>query len=76
MTFNIRPYRQAHEKKVQEMYLERGIDSISFYCAVSYCPVVAAYTFCREIDPANEELTKRIDSVKLFYGVGEVVDET
>lgn len=72
MKFNINVYRQAHEKKVQEIYKDTGIDSISFYCAVSYCPVIAAYSFCKEIDQENEELTKRIENVKLFYGITEI----
>lgn len=65
-------YRLAHELKVKELYKKDGIDSIAFYCAVSYCPVLVAYSFCQEMDPKNEELTRRIQSVKLFYGIGEV----
>jgi hypothetical protein len=75
MIFKLKPYRQAHEKLIRERYVKDGIDSISFYCAVSFCPVIAAYWFCKELDPANEELTRRIESVKLFYGIEEVREE-
>jgi hypothetical protein len=74
LIFKIGIFRQAHEKFVKERYKEDGIDSISLYCAVSFCPVLAAYWFCREVDLDNKELTRRIESVKLFYGVDEVVE--
>jgi hypothetical protein len=72
LKFKIGTYRQAHEKLVQERYQDDGINSLALYCAVSLCPVLAAYCYCLEIDPENEELTKRIQNVKLFYGVIEV----
>ena len=72
MKFKIGAYRQAHEKFVKERYLEDGIDSLSLYCAVGFCPVLAAYLYCKEVDPDNPELTRRIESVKLFYGITEV----
>jgi hypothetical protein len=72
MKFKLSPYRNAHEKYVKERYLQDGINSISLYCAVSFCPVLAAYIFCKEIDGNNPELTKRIENVKIFYGVEEV----
>jgi hypothetical protein len=74
LVFKIGVFRQAHEKFVKERYKEDGINSISLYCAVSFCPVLAAYWFCREVDSENKELTRRIESVKLFYGVTEVVE--
>jgi hypothetical protein len=73
--FNVGLYRNAHEKLVKERYAEAGVNSISLYCAVSFCPVLAAYIFCQEVDPQNQELTKRVESVKLFYGIEEVEDE-
>lgn len=72
MKFKIGAYRRAHEKKIQELYQETGPDGIAFYCAVSFCPVLAAYWFCQEFDPTNSELTRRIESVKIFYGITEV----
>ena len=72
MKFKVGIYRQAHEKFVQERYKEAGINSLSLYSAVSFCPILAAYWYCREIDPNNPELTRRIESVKLFYGIDEV----
>lgn len=72
MKFKVGTYRQAHEKFVQERYLEDGINSLSLYCAVSFCPVLAAYWYCREVDKDNAELTERIENVKLFYGITEV----
>ena len=72
MKFKVGPYRFAHEKFVQERYREAGINSLSLYAAVGFCPILAIYWFCREIDPTNEELTKRIESAKLFYGIDEV----
>lgn len=74
MEFKIGPFREAHEKMIQERYLDIGIDSLALYCAVSLCPVIAAYAYCKEIDPDNPELTRRIESVKLFYGITEVVE--
>ena len=72
MKFKVGQFRQAHQKFVQERYKEAGIDSLSLYSAVSFCPILAAYIFCREIDPDNIELTKRIENVKLFYDIKEV----
>lgn len=72
MKLKLSQYRKAHEAFVKKQYLKEGIDSISFYCSVSFCPVLAAYWFCREVDSENLELTRRIESVKLFYGVTEV----
>jgi hypothetical protein len=75
VNFKIKQYRQAHEAYVRERYLSDGINNLSMYCATSVCPILAAYWFCREIDPENEELTRRIESVKLFYGIEEVGEE-
>jgi hypothetical protein len=72
MKFKIGPFRKAHKTFVQERYIKDGIDSLALYCAVSLCPVIAAYTYCQEIDPDNSELTRRIESVKIFYGIDEV----
>ena len=72
MKFKVGPYRQAHEKLVKERYKKEGVDSISLYCSVSACPVLAAYWYCREVDFENPELTKRIENVRLFYGFLEV----
>ena len=72
MKLKIGSFRQAHERFIKERYKELGIDSLSLYCACSACPVLAAYWYCREIDPDNPELTRRIESVKLFYGITEV----
>ena len=72
MKFKIGQYRKAHEKFVRERYFEAGIDSLALYSAVSSCPILAVYWFCREVDSDNKELTRRIVGVKLFYGVVEV----
>lgn len=72
MKFKVGQFRQAHQKFVQERYKEAGINSLSLYSAVSFCPILAAYIFCKEIDPDNIELTKRIENVKLFYDIKEV----
>lgn len=74
MILKISQFRNAHEEKIKELYSREGIDSISLYCTVSYCPVIAAYWFCREFDPTNNELTKRIENIRLFYGIDEVVE--
>ena len=74
MKFKVGQYRQAHEKFIKERYLEAGINSLSLYCAVSFCPVLAAYWYCKELDSENEELTKRIQNVMLFYGITEVIE--
>ena len=72
MIFKVGQFRQAHEKFVKERYQELGIDSLSLYCACSACPVIAAYWYSQEIDPDNPELTRRIEGVKLFYGITKV----
>jgi hypothetical protein len=74
MRISIKPYIVAHRKNVQELYQSAGVNGISFYCAVSFCPVVVAYVFCREIDPDNPEVNRRIESVMKFYGIKEVVE--
>ncbi len=72
MIFKISTYRLGHEKNVQDTYRDVGVNGIALYCAVSFCPVLAAYWFCREIDPENKELTRRIESVRIFYGIDDV----
>jgi hypothetical protein len=72
LIFKIEPFRKAHQEAVVESYKEAGINSIALYCACSFCPVLAAYWFCREAFPEDKELTKRIENVKLFYGVDDV----
>lgn len=72
MKFKVGLYRKAHEILVHRLYEEDGIDSLSLYSAVSFCPILAAYWFSREKDSDNPELTRRIESVKLFYGITEV----
>lgn len=74
MIFKIGQFRKAHEGAVKEMYVKDGVESLSLYCACSLCPVLAAYWFCRELDPNNLNLTKRIEGVKIFYGI-EGVEE-
>lgn len=74
MIFKISTYRLGHEKNVHDVYKDVGVNGIALYCAVGFCPVLAAYWFCRELDPENKELTRRIESVILFYGI-EGVEE-
>lgn len=75
MIFKLKVFRKAHEQTVKDLYIEDGINSISLYSAVSFCPILAAYWFCRELDRDNIELTKRIESIKIFYGIEEVIEE-
>ena len=72
MKFKLGQFRNAHEKVVHELYEKDGKASLSLYCAITLCPVLAAFWYCREKDPSNEELTKTIENVKLFYGITEV----
>lgn len=72
MIYKISIYRNAHEQKVKDLYAKEGINSISLYCTVSYCPILVGYWFCREVDPENQELTRRIESIKVFYGIEDV----
>ena len=74
MIFKVGTYRQAHEKFIKERYKEEGMNFLSLYCAVSFCPILAAYWYCMEVDPENIELTRRIESVKVFYAVTEVIE--
>jgi hypothetical protein len=73
-TFDVNPYRLAHQEKVLELYEEAGPNALALYCACSFCPVLAAYWFCLEKYPNDKELTKRVENVKLFYGVENVRD--
>jgi hypothetical protein len=70
--FHIGTFRKAHQEIVLEFYEKDGINSLAMYCACSLCPVLAAYSFCQEKYPENEELTKRIKAVMIFYGVQEI----
>lgn len=72
MILKIGQYRKAHEKFVRDSYFKEGIDCLALYSAVTSCPILAVYWFCREIDCDNEKLTRRIEAVKLFYGVLEI----
>jgi hypothetical protein len=74
MRVSLKPFENAHKENVQKLYLDAGVDAISFYCAVSFCPVVVAYTFCKQVDPENKEVQRRIESVMKFYGIKEVVE--
>jgi hypothetical protein len=73
MKTDIQEFREAHQAKVIELYETDGMGVLSLYCACSMCPVLAAYTFCKEKYPDDEVLTDRIDKVKIFYGVTEIV---
>lgn len=72
MNYNIAPFRNAHEKNVQDLYQSDGVDAIALYCAVSFCPVIAAYTFCQEIAPDDVEVARRVLATKNFYGLDKV----
>jgi hypothetical protein len=71
-TFHLAQFRKAHQEAVLAYYEKDGPDSLAMYCACTLCPVLAAYTFCAEKYPEDKELTKRIEGVKLFYGVAKV----
>lgn len=73
MKFDINIFRQAHQENVQKLYKKDGINAISFYCAVSFCPVIAAYCFCKEVDPDNKELDRRIKNNMTFYSVESII---
>lgn len=75
MNIDVSPYRTAHKDNIIKEYKERGIDSIAFYSAVSYCPVLALYVFCREEFPEDEEITRRILSIKKFYEIDKILGE-
>ena len=71
-TFHLAQFRKAHQEAAIAYYEKDGADSLAMYCACTMCPVLAAYTFCLEKYPEDKELTKRIEGVKLFYGVTNV----
>ena len=68
-SFRLSEFRKAHQELVLETYEKDGADGLAMYCACTLCPVLAAYSFCLEKYPEDELLTKRIEGVKLFYGV-------
>lgn len=74
MKLKIGLYRSSHEQNVKKLYIESGPDAISFYCSVSFCPVLAAYYFCSEVNPSDEEVKRRIQSVMNFYSIVEVLE--
>ena len=48
---------------------QHGIDSLSFFCACTGLPVIAACFFVKEELPQFDELMdKKIESLKEFYG--------
>jgi cytochrome c biogenesis protein CcdA len=57
---------------VLEAYEKDGINCLAMYCACAMVPVLAAYTFCAEKYPEDLELTKRIENVKIFYGISTI----
>jgi hypothetical protein len=71
-TLHIGDFRKAHQELVLEVYAKDGADGLAMYCACMLCPVLAAYSFCLEKYPEDELLTKRIEGVKLFYGVSKI----
>lgn len=55
--------------KVIEVFETRGVDFISYYCALMSIPVIVAYQFILEEMPEHEEeMKKRIKGIKDFFG--------
>jgi hypothetical protein len=65
---NPEPYRNANKENVLKHFLEDGIDSLALYSSVSFCPIWAVYIFVLEEYPENEEVKRRLESCKGFYG--------
>jgi hypothetical protein len=57
-------------------HVERhGLSSLSFYCATVGFPVAAALVFCMEEWPEKrEELEKRLEKVREFYGYEQITE--
>lgn len=57
-----------YKDKIIQKYNSDGLDGVTFFCAVIGVPCIAAYKFIHD-ETGNEELLKRIQSLKEFYNV-------
>lgn len=74
MKFNKKPYR-TNKPELVKHFQESGIDYVSFYCSVSTCPAIAAYSYLLEEFPDDLNLQNRLEKLMMFYGYKEVIDE-
>jgi hypothetical protein len=65
------PEKYRHRKQeMVDVYNKLGLDRAITHCVCGGIPLIAFYTFiAEEVPEKREELQKRIDSLKDFYGV-------
>lgn len=74
MIFKLGQYRAGKNDLIRHVK-KHGIESLSYYCAASAFPVAAAIVFCMEEWPEKrEELEKRLEKVREFYGYEQIVE--
>lgn len=72
MIFKVGLYRKGKADLIRHVQ-NKGIDSLSFYCATVGFPVAAAVVFCIEEFPEERErLENKLEVLKEFYGYEEV----
>lgn len=73
MDFKIKQYRNRKEELV-EVYRQKGISHVSYYCAVAMFPIIAAMVFIYE-ETGDEEAKRKIEVLKEFYELTNIVEE-
>lgn len=76
MTFHVGIYRNGKADLIKHIARNRGdVSKLSFYCASVGFPVAAAVVFCMEEFPEkSEELLRKLEVLKEFYGYTEVIE--
>lgn len=76
MTFNLDTYRIHLEPLKQTVDAHDSTNRmywISFYSAVSGCPIIACLYYASEIYGMNDKIRSNLDSVLRLYNIEEVV---
>lgn len=73
MKFKLKPYRHR-KSEIIDAYRQKGISSISYYCAVASFPIIAAISFINEEYP-SKELEDKLKDLKEFYDIKEIIEE-
>jgi hypothetical protein len=72
MKFSVKLYRGRKDDVISHVR-KHGIHSISFFCATTGFPVAAACVFVKEEFPEHkEEMERKLDVLKEFYGYKEI----
>jgi len=72
MKLDTKEFRSS-KKEIIQVYIKGGVDGVAEFCVLSAINLTAAFTFVAEYDTTNEEVAKKLETLKNFYGYTEVI---